>query len=431
MSPPSTTPRAEQKVFRTILDNGLTVLTEQIPTVRSAAVGVWLKQGSRHEPVERHGIAHFLEHLVFKGTSTRSSREIAVLIDRMGGALDAFTSREFACYYAHILDTHLDEATDLLADITRNPAFPSEEIARERNVIFEEIKMVDDSPEDLAYDLLYETMWPGHRLGRSIQGNEQTVGAITDAHIRDYFDGYYVPSNLIVAAAGNLTHEQMVEMVGERFGPLEERDHEAGDGTPETRTGHLVRHKADMEQAHVLLGFPSYSLADERRYALGILIVLLGGGMSSRLWQAVREERGLAYSVYAHPGAYSDTGNLMIYAGTSREKVNETIEVVSGELKRLKEDGLEAREMDNAREHLKGGLTLGLESTSNRMSNLARQEIYYGRQFTLDEVLEKFDAVTPEQIQEAARDILDAERACTVMVGNVEGVEIRPEALDF
>jgi len=424
-------PQSRQELDRSVLDSGLTVLTEHVPTVRSATIGVWLREGSRHEPADKHGIAHFLEHVLFKGTESRTSREIAVEIDRMGGALDAFTSREYACYFAQALDTHAGRAMDLLADITRNPVFPSEEIERERNVIFEEIKMVEDSPDDLAYDLLYEALWPDHPLGRPIQGVRESVEAISREDIEAFFRARYVPANLIVAAAGNILHDDLLEMVRERFGSLEERPVHDGDGPPDPCTATVVRPKAEMEQAHVILGFPGFSVQDERRYALGVLNALLGGGMSSRLFQAVREERGLAYSVYSAVGGYRDTGNVTVYAGTSRETLEEAVQVIGEELAKIKEHEVEAGELDNAREHLKGSLTLGLEPTSNRMSNLARQEIYYGRHFTLDEVLDKIDEVTVADVKEAARAIFQAGTACMTLVGNVEGADLSAEGLEF
>jgi len=406
------------------------VLAEEVPTVRSVTVGVWLKEGARQEPADQNGIAHFLEHLFFKGTENRTSRQIAVEVDRIGGSLDAYTSREYACYLAQVLDEHLDIALDLLSDILCRPTFPEEEMERERGVIFEEIKMVDDNPVDLGFDLLYKTMWDGHALGRPIQGTRESVGAISRDQVLEFFRKRYVPGNLLLSAAGNLKFDELLELVQDKFSALPDRPAPESDPEmPVAHRGFVQRHKAEIGQTHVTIAMPGLAAADERRYPLAVLNTLLGGGMSSRLFQKVREERGLAYSVYSSLSGYRDAGDVILYAGTSRENVREVLEVIAGELASLREDGAKTEEVRNAREHLKGGLMLALESTANRMSNLARQELYFGKQHTLDEVVERIEGVRDEDVTEIAREVLRPEEACMVLLGDVEGVEAGPELL--
>jgi len=401
-------------------DNGLCLLTESMPDVRSVSLGVWLKRGSRHEPASLNGISHFIEHLVFKGTEKRTAREIALAMDSVGGQMDAFTSKEYTCFYAKVLDEHLPTAVELLSDIVRRPRFDPTELERERQVIVEEIRMVEDTPEELVYDLFSSHFYGGHPLGRPIQGTVETVAALDRDRLLDFFHRVYLPQNLLIVAAGNLRHGHLAKLVGEAFGAMPARDGQPPrTRPPRVRGGIVVREKKDLEQLHLLLGLPAFPENFAGRYALFTLNALLGGTMSSRLFQKIREERGLAYSVYSAVNAFLDAGVLMVYAATSPARAREVVGLVLEELRALRERGPTEQELEVAKEHLKGSLMLSLESTSSRMSNLARQQIYFGRQFTLSEVLAGLDAVTVEAVHEVSRRLFRNGRLALAAVGRL------------
>jgi predicted Zn-dependent peptidase len=397
-----------------------------MPDVRSVTLGIWLRQGSRHEPRSLNGASHFIEHLVFKGTKTRTSREIALAVDSVGGQMDAFTSKEYTCFYAKVLDAHVPKAVDLLADIVRHPLFDSQEIERERKVIVEEIRMVEDSPEELIYDLFSSHFYPEHPLGRPIQGTEETVGGMSRGRLLGYFREVYLPNNMLIVAAGNLKHEKLARTIRDAFGSMT-----SGEPTrrraavPKPHGGSVLRSKRELEQLHLLLGLPAFPEGFIGRYPLFVLNALLGGTMSSRLFQKVREERGLAYSVYSAVNAFLDTGVMMIYAATGPERGNEFLDVVMGELADLRDKGPEPREVEVAKEHLKGSVMLSLESTSSRMSNLARQEIYYGRQYGLGEILAGIGAVTPEAVQDVAKRLFTGRTLALAAVGRTRRLNLR------
>ncbi len=411
------------------LPNGLTLLTETMPQVRSVSLGVWLRKGSRHERPALNGASHFLEHLVFKGTETRSARDIALEMESMGGQMDAFTSKEYTCFYAKVLDRHLREALDLLADIVRRPKFDRDELERERKVVMEEIKMVEDTPDELIYDLFSEAFYPGHPLGRPIQGTAGTLSALSRERLLRFFRNAYRPGNMLIAAAGRLDHRELAKRVSAAFGSM--------DGTPpasvrprrpRAHPGLTVRTKR-LEQTHLMLGVEAYPESYERRYPLFILNALLGGTMSSRLFQKIREERGLAYSVYSAVNAFVDGGFLMVYAATGPDNAAQTVRLVLDELRGLAAAGPEAAEVDVAREHLKGSLMLSLESTSSRMSNLARQEIYFGRQFSLEEILAGIDRVDVAAVHAVARDLFGGARPRLAVLGRAGKFRFREEEL--
>jgi len=412
------------------LPNGLRLLTESMPDVRSVCLGVWLRQGSRDEPAELSGISHFIEHLVFKGTESRSARDIALAVDCIGGQMDAFTSKEYTCFYAKVLDEHLDVAVDLLADIVQRPKFDPQELERERQVIVEEIRMVEDSPEELIYDLFSGHFYRGHPLGRPIQGTERTVQALRRARLLRFFRGAYRPGNLLIVAAGNLEHRKLARLMTKSFGAME-----AGRrGTPRARSpracgGIVRRDKRGLEQLHLLLGVPAYPENFAGRYRLFVLNALLGGTMSSRLFQRVREERGLAYTVYSAVNSFLDAGQLVIYAATSPDRGREAVDVILGELRDLRDHGPTKAELEVAKEHLKGSLMLSLESTVSRMSNLARQEIYFGRQFGLKEILDGIDAVSARGVHAMSRRILGNGHLALAAVGRMGGFRMRPESV--
>jgi predicted Zn-dependent peptidase len=372
-------------------------------------------RGSRHESNARSGIAHFVEHMLFKGTDTRSAEDIAQAIDSIGGQLDAFTAKEYASYYIKILDEHLPLAVDLLADIVLRPAFAPDEIEREKKVILEEIKMVEDTPDDLVHELFTQHFWEGHPLGRPILGSKETVEALTEESLRDYFRGVYVAPNMVISAAGNLQHEHVRELVSRAFESLPASGEPFTENPPRVVPQVITRTK-DLEQSHVCLGTNSYPQRHEDRYVSYILNTLLGGSMSSRLFQNVREKRGLAYAVFSGLSAYRDAGNITIYAGCANEAVGEVIDLCVEELRGLKRALVPDAELRRAKDHLKGSLMLSLENTASRMSHLARQEIYFDRHFGLDETLAGVERVSPEDLQRVACDLFsNGSLAATVL----------------
>jgi len=407
---------SEPMVVREVLGNGLRLITETMPHVRSVTIGVWLTRGSRDESDERSGIAHFVEHMLFKGTDTRSAEDIAQSIDSIGGQLDAFTAKEYASYYIKVLDEHLPLAVDLLADIVLRPAFAADEIEREKKVILEEIKMVEDTPDDLVHELFTESFWQGHPLGRPILGSPQTVEALSADAIREYFRGAYVASNMIVAAAGNLDHAHVRSLIETAFGALA-REGAAVNGGPPKVLPQVVTRTKELEQSHICLGTDSYPQRHEDRYVSYILNTVLGGSMSSRLFQNVREKRGLAYSVFSGLSAYRDAGNMTIYAGCANDAVEEVIDLCVAELQGMKQNEIPQAELRRAQDHLKGSLMLSLENTASRMSHLARQEIYFDRHFGLDETLEGVERVTAADVQRVAKELFSSGALAATVVG--------------
>ena len=394
-----------------------------MPHVRSVSIGVWLARGSRHEAAAQSGIAHFIEHMLFKGTATRSAEDIAQAIDSIGGQMDAFTAKEYASYYIKVLDEHLPLAMNILADIVMRPAFSGDDIAREKKVVLEEIKMVEDTPDDLVHELFTESFWAGHPLGRPILGTPETVEAFDAETLRNYFINTYSAPNLIVAAVGNIEHAQVRELVERTFADLPRNALPLQDSPPTVVPSVLVRNK-ELEQSHVCLGTSGYQQDHADRYSSYVMNTILGGSMSSRLFQNVREKRGLAYAVFSGLSAYRDTGSMTIYAGCANSAVSELIDVVVAELRRMKDEPLPPAELQRAKDHLKGSLMLNLESTSSRMSHLARQEIYFERQFGLDETLTGVGSVTRDDVQRVARDLFaDGSLAATVL-GAVDDLEI-------
>src|SRR5216117_1483367 len=398
--------------------------------VRSISIGVWLTRGSRHETAEQSGIAHFVEHMLFKGTATRTAEDIAQAIDSIGGQLDAFTAKEYASYYIKVLDEHLPLALDILSDIVLNPAFSPEDIEREKKVVVEEIKMVEDTPDDLVHELFTQGFWENHPLGRPILGTRETVESFNATSLRKYFRSAYTARNLIVSAVGNLEHQHVLDLVAEKFGTLSAPSEDVSEDAPRVVPKILIRTK-DLEQSHLCLGASSYPQNHDDRYASYVLNTLLGGSMSSRLFQNVREKRGLAYAVFSGLSAYRDAGSFTIYAGCSNEAVGEVVDLVVEELRGVKQSPVPHAELQRAKDHLKGSLMLSLENTASRMSHLARQEIYFDRQFGLDETLQGIEQVTAKEVQRVAVDLFkDGSLAATVL-GNVNGLKIPKERLDL
>ncbi len=403
-------------VVRDVLDGGLRLITETMPHVRSVTIGVWLTRGSRHETDQHGGIAHFVEHMLFKGTDTRSAEDIAQAIDSIGGQLDAFTAKEYASYYIKVLDEHVPLAVDLLSDIVRRPAFEAEEIEREKKVILEEIKMVEDTPDDLVHELFTQHFWEGHPLARPILGSPETVEALNRDTILDYFGRAYVAPNMIISAAGNLEHARVRDLVLRAFDGLTPSAERPNGPAPRVSPQVIMRTK-ELEQSHLCIGTNSYPQSHDDRYVSYILNTVLGGSMSSRLFQNIREKRGLAYSVFSGLSAYRDAGNITIYAGCANEAVGEVIDLCVEELKGLKRTPVPDSEVRRAKDHLKGSLMLSLENTASRMSHLARQEIYFDRHFGLDETLAGVEAVSTDDLQRVAADLFSNGSLAATVVG--------------
>ena len=398
--------------------------------VRSISIGVWLTRGSRHETADKSGIAHFVEHMLFKGTAARSAEDIAQAIDSIGGQLDAFTAKEYASYYIKVLDEHLPLAMDILADIVRNPAFSVEDIEREKKVVVEEIKMVEDTPDDLVHELFTQGFWENHPLGRPILGTRETVESFTADVLRDYFQQAYTAHNLIVSAVGNLEHERVRELVDDKFGSLAALGSVPGEQAPRVVPKVLIRNK-ELEQSHLCVGVSSYPQNHDDRYSSYLLNTLLGGSMSSRLFQNVREKRGLAYAVFSGLSAYRDAGSFTVYAGCSNDAVGQVIDLVVEELRGVKQAPVPDAELQRAKDHLKGSLMLSLENTASRMSHLARQEIYFDRQFGLDETLQGIERVTAADVQRVAADLFRNGSLSATVLGNVNGLQVPRERLDL
>jgi len=418
------------EIRRRRLRNGLTVLTERMPGVRSVSIGIWLKCGSRDEPKRLNGASHFLEHLVFKGTENRSARQIALEMDSIGGQMDAFTSKEYTCFYAKVLDQHLPQTVELLSDIVQRPLFDEVELEREREVVLEEIKMVDDNAEELIYDLFADWFYPRHPLGRPIQGTAESVAALSRRQLLTFFKNIYRPENMLIVAAGNVDHDALVKQVTKAFSGLK-----PGPGlTPrvaprQQRRGLVTASKKELAQVHLLMGLPVFPKDERGRFALHVYNAMLGGTMSSRLFHKIREERGLVYSVYSAVNGFADNGMLAIYAGTSPQKAREVMQLIVAELADLRDSGPTADELHVAKEHLKGSLMLALESTSSRMSNLARQEIYQKRQRSLEATLKGIEQVNASRVHEMAQLVVRSGELSLAAVGRVKQLKLPKGAL--
>jgi predicted Zn-dependent peptidase len=418
-----------RNVKLTTLPNGLRIATEAMPHVRSLSVGIWIGTGSRRETPGESGLSHFIEHMLFKGTSTRSAEDIARLFDTTGGHMDAFTAKELVSYNTKVLDEHLPLAFDVLSDMVLNPAFRDEDIAKEKGVILEELKAEADNPEYLVHEIFSSHFFKNHSLGRPILGTPDTVQSFNQASIRDYWGRCYVPSNTLITAAGSLAHDNIVELAGRYFGHLPAPETATLDAPPVAHPKLVLKRKKSLEQVHLCLGVPAYPLADKRRYGCFVLNTILGGGMSSRLFQNVREREGLAYSVFSELNLYRDAGWLAVYAGTSTATLARVIDMVIAEFRSLKREPVPAEELKRAKDHLKGSIVLGMESTSSRMSNLARQELYFKRFIGLDEVLDSINAVTAEEVQAMATDLFDPGRIALAALGNLNAFKIERERL--
>lgn len=400
-----------------------------MPAVRSATVGIWADVGSSVESHARRGISHLVEHMLFKGTQRRSARQIAETMDGVGGNLNAFTDKETTCYYAKVIDRHVPLALDVLADMFLHSTFDTVELGKEQKVILEEIKMYDDSPDELIHDVFLQTMWSGSNLGEPTIGFANTVMAIGPDDLRAHMRTHYAPNSVVIAAAGNVEHDRFVELVVEQFAGFDGACALPEPERPATTPATSVRFK-ESEQAYVVMGTRGIDIRDDRRYALSLLDTVLGGGMSSRLFQEIREQRGLVYSVYSFQAAYRAAGLFGVYAGTSAENVQACIDVIVEQFARVRNASIESDEFALAKEHIKGNLTLSLESSSSRMIRLGRNEFALGRHVTPEEIEQRIDAVTPEDVQQLARELLVEENLGLCIIGPLEESQIawRPDA---
>jgi predicted Zn-dependent peptidase len=418
-----------RSVRRTVLPNGLTVLTEEMDHIRSVSIGIWIKTGSRHEEPEQNGMTHFIEHMVFKGTETRSAVDIARQIDSIGGNMDAFTAKECVCFNVKILDEHLPIAFEVLSDLVLHPVFDTKDIARERGVILEEIKMDEDSPDYLVHEIFTQNFWKDHPLGKPILGTKETVRSFEQQRITDYFRQRFSPANMIISAAGRLQHQQFVDLVERYFGGLAPNASVSNQIVPKTSARIILRNKKSLEQVQLCIGVPSDPIGHERRYTSYILNTLLGGGMSSRLFQRIREDQGLVYAIYSELSPYRDTGCMSVYAGCSRDNVNKVVRSVVAEFGNMKSEQIAPEELDRAKNQLKGNLMLSLESSTARMSNLARQEMYFDHFFDLDEIIARIDAVTTDDLIELARSYFVCDNIAVTVLGNLTGLKLTRDQL--
>ena len=407
---------------RTEFESGLRIVTERMPGVRSAALGMWVGAGSRDEHPRVAGSSHFLEHLLFKGTKTRSARDIADAFDAVGGDINAFTAKEHTCFYARVLDRDLPMAVDHLCDMLQNSVIRSADLEAERRVILEEINMHEDTPDDLIHDLFNETLWPEHPLGLPILGTVRSIEGATREQVRRFYKRHYSPKNLVVAAAGNLRHEQVVELVAGSIdaGPIRSQEEpsafsmrEAGEA-PSPSGKRLVRRRK-TEQAHIVIGTNGLGRSDPDRFAFGVVNNAIGGGMSSRLFQEVREKRGLVYSVYSYHTMYSEAGVFAVYAGTTPARAEQVLGLIRAELTDVARGGLGEEEFERAKGHMKGSLVLSLEDSAGRMSRLGKSEIVHGEILTVDQTIKRLDAVTLDDARGVAARVLSQPMALTVL----------------
>jgi predicted Zn-dependent peptidase len=416
-----------EQVQVTRLPNGLTVLTEHMPNLRSATVGIWVRRGSRHESADWNGICHFIEHAVFKGTESRTALDIAVESDRLGGHFDAYTTHELTGFAMKIVDTALPAAFDLLSDMLARPRFEEEEMRREQRVIIEEMKMVEDTPDEFLAEIFNAAYFPDHSLGRPIEGTAETVSTFGHTRTKEFHAAVYAPRNLVVAAAGNVEHAQLVELAARAFegaGAGDSLQASSGSDVPNPAVPILVRRKKALEQAHLIIATPFPSARHEDRYASSLLSSIIGGGTSSRLWQRVREERGLAYSVGAVGSHFTDAGIFQIYAGASPEHLDEVLDLALAEMRNVVREDVEEEELQLVKDQTVSSILLGLESTSARAGALARQEIIHGRRISPDEIIERVERVTAEDLRRVASEFFRTDALALGALGDLNGFKV-------
>ena len=423
---PAKTPAPARNIRRTVLPNGMLVLTESMPHMRSVSMGAWIDSGSRDEPAAENGLSHFVEHMVFKGTTSRSAQDIAREVDSIGGNLDAFTGKESVCFNIKVLDENMAPALDVLSDLVLHPKFSAADLEREQGVILEEIKMDEDNPDYLVHETFTQNFWKNHPLGRPILGTVKTVSSFNQDTVFDHHRRRFTPENIVFSAAGHLDHDTFLEQVEAKFGSLAPGTGRAVDTeTHPVTTPHItLKKKRSLEQVQMCLGVPAPPVNDPDRFAIYMLSSMLGGGMSSRLFESIRENQGLAYSIYSEMSPFRDAGALSIYAGMSLDKTERVLALTLVELRRLKQERVSDAELKRARDQMKSNIVLGLESSSSRMSNLARQQMYFGRFFSVDETTASIDAVTPDQVQRLANELFQPHRIALTLLGNLGPMKI-------
>lgn len=404
-----------------VLDNGVRLVTEEIPYLRSVAIGIYVGVGSRDETDNLNGLAHFIEHMLFKGTATRTAKDIAEAFENIGGQLNAYTSKEYTCYYARTLDENFEEALDILFDMVFNSVFSEETLLTEKGVISEEISMYEDSPDELIHDVFSQLLWGNHALGRPILGTKETVMGLERNQVIDYYHRYYVPSNMVIAVAGNIKNvfvrDRISEWLTRTPGSHVSRTKEPP-GVPSGNELKLV--VKDTEQVQICVGAPSISYCHEDRHVQNIMNGILGGGIGSRLFQTIREQKGLAYSVYTYPTSYSDSGSFCVYAAASPEKVPDLMAALGEEMERFRTSGVTQEEVNRAKRQVKANMYLGMESVMNRMSRLGKSVLFYDRVIPLEEVIDKVMVITPEDVQRFAGEVLRPDRLCLAAIGSKE-----------
>jgi predicted Zn-dependent peptidase len=418
-----------RNIRREILPNGLTLITEEMEHIRSASIGIWIKTGSRDEDLPLNGISHFIEHMVFKGTKHRTAEEIARQVDSIGGNMDAFTAKECVCFSAKVLDEHMPIAMDILSDLVLNPVFTAEDIGRERGVILEEIKMDEDNPDYLVHEIFTQNFWKDHPLGKPILGTKDTVKKFERDSVLDFYRQRFAPGNVIICAAGHFKHEQFVDLVAKHFDQMKAVKNGFHSPKPKIVPRIIMRNKKSLEQVQICVGVPSHPIAHENRHASYLLNTLLGGGMSSRLFQNIRERQGLAYAIYSDMSPYRDTGCLSVYAGTSRESAGKVVQSVVSEFRKLKKEPVPEEELRRSKDQMKGSLMLSLESSSARMSNLARQEMYFDHFFGLDELIERIEKVTVDELTVLANEFFQTESIAVTVLGNLNRLKLTRDQL--
>jgi predicted Zn-dependent peptidase len=422
-------PRTTPNIYKTTLPSGLTVLVETLPYVRSVALGYYLRSGSAVESEEHGGASHFLEHLVFKGTAKHNTEEIAQIIDILGGDVDAFTGKEYTSFYAHVLDEQVPTALELLTELVTSPRIAEEDVEMERGVILEEIKMVEDTPDDLVHEIFVTAFWPDHPLGRPILGTEETITALPRSMIVEHYQETFQPSNVIFAASGNVRPEDVVPFLDRTFKPAQRAPFRREWNAPTPRQHVILREKRELEQVHLCLGSRGFPQQGQERYAAALFNSILGGGMSSRLFQRIREKAGLVYSITSYHNGYLHGGYEAVYAACMPKNLKRVLELTLAEMRKIKVEGATEAELAAAKLHLKGSILLSLESTVSRMSGIARQEYYFGRQYSPDEIIRSIDAVTLDDIQAVAATIVDPESLSLTLLGNLKDPGITPETL--
>jgi predicted Zn-dependent peptidase len=418
-----------RNIRRQVLPHGLTVITEQMEHIRSASIGIWLETGSRDETPQANGISHFIEHMVFKGTKHRTAEEIARQVDSIGGNMDAFTSKECICFNVKVLDENVPVALEILTDLVLHPTFTAEDISRERGVILEEIKMDEDNPDYLVHEIFTQNFWKDHPLGKPILGTKETVKRFEREAVLETYTHRFAPGNIIISAAGHLDHDKFVELVINHFQHMKPMSNGFHSTQPKIVSRIVLRNKKALEQVQLCLGVPCHPIAHEKRHAGYILNTLLGGGMSSRLFQNIRERQGLAYSIYSDLNPYRDTGCMAVYAGTSLASAAKVVESVVTEFRKLKNEAVSEEELRRAKAQLKGSLMLSLESSTARMSNLARQEMYFEHYYDLDELIAKIEAVTSEDLAKLANEFFQTDSIAVTCLGNLTGLKITRDQL--